>query len=131
MFGGRVIKHIQFQTAKWTLPEDLANSTGLHHVDFVTARDETYAGPGELPDVVFATLREDLSRRDFSINACAISILPETFGDLADPLNGRVDLEIGSIRTLHAASFVDDGTRLFRAVRYEQRTHLGEIGPWS
>lgn len=90
-------------------------------VDVVTARSERYHAPAVLPTVERATIEEDLRRRDFTINAMAVSLRRRDFGHLVDPFHGREDLEQGVIRVLHDASFVDDPTRIFRAVRYEAR----------
>jgi tRNA nucleotidyltransferase (CCA-adding enzyme) len=87
-------------------------------VNIATTRRETYPEPGALPEVEPASLAEDLGRRDFTINAMAIA-LPE--GTLVDPHGGRADLADGVIRVLHERSFVDDPTRLLRALRYEAR----------
>ncbi len=93
----------------------------LRRLDIATARKERYPQPAMLPEVEPATIFEDLWRRDFSINAMAICISPDKFGELVDPTGGHEDLRQGLIRVLHEKSFVDDPTRIFRAVRYEQR----------
>jgi tRNA nucleotidyltransferase (CCA-adding enzyme) len=90
-------------------------------LDLVTARGETYAKPGALPKVTPGTLKDDLSRRDFSINAMALSLASGAYGELIDPHQGRSDLEHRLIRILHFGSFRDDATRILRAVRYERR----------
>jgi tRNA nucleotidyltransferase (CCA-adding enzyme) len=90
-------------------------------IDVVTARTETYPSPGSLPRVSPGTINEDLTRRDFTINAMAVELNPRHFGELLDPHGGRKDLRAGLIRVLHDKSFVDDATRIWRAVRYEQR----------
>lgn len=90
-------------------------------LDLITARRETYAAPGALPTVVPGTLDDDLRRRDFTINAIALSLGPDDFGVIHDPLGGRGDLAAGIVRVLHAASFRDDPTRLLRAIRYAGR----------
>src|SRR5204863_195438 len=87
-------------------------------IDVATARTETYRAPAALPDVTFATLEEDLARRDFTINAIAASLAGSDFGRLIDPHHGRADLAARTIRVLHARSFLDDPTRIFRAIRY-------------
>lgn len=92
-----------------------------YHVDFVTARNETYAFSGALPRVSPASLREDLFRRDFTINAMAISLNRVDYGKLVDFDGGEKDLKSGLIRILHEKSFLDDPTRILRAVRFEQR----------
>jgi tRNA nucleotidyltransferase (CCA-adding enzyme) len=108
--GGEAIEHERFSTAT-------VRADGLT-VDLASTRRETYAEPGALPEVEPASLDEDLARRDFSVNAMAAS-LPA--GELRDPEGGRADLEAGVIRVLHPRSFIDDPTRLLRAVRYEAR----------
>ena len=98
----------------------LTRSDGLK-IDFVSARRETYPRPGALPLIRFGTILDDLHRRDFSINALAVSLNPATFGELVDRTNGLRDLQTGQIRALHDRSFIDDPTRIFRAIRYEGR----------
>jgi tRNA nucleotidyltransferase (CCA-adding enzyme) len=90
-------------------------------LDLATARKETYARPGALPAVTVGTFKDDLIRRDFSINAMAISLAVDDYGELIDPYQGRHDLEHRLIRILHPGSFSDDATRILRAARYEQR----------
>jgi tRNA nucleotidyltransferase (CCA-adding enzyme) len=90
-------------------------------VDFITARAETYARPGALPTVRPGAIRDDLARRDFTINAMAIELNPRHYGELIDPFSGRQDLDRKLIRILHKQSFSDDATRIWRAIRYEQR----------
>ena len=90
-------------------------------VDISTARRETYEHPGALPKVFPGTVEDDLARRDFSINAMAISLGEDSWGDVLDPHDGAADLERGLIRVLHSRSFEDDATRILRAVRYACR----------
>src|SRR5205823_14819736 len=90
-------------------------------VDVVTARTEFYDAPAALPTVEHATIREDLFRRDFTINAMAVSLKGDDLGRLVDPFGGRRDLDTSTIRVLHNLSFIDDPTRIFRAIRYENR----------
>ncbi len=90
-------------------------------IDLVTARRETYAKPGALPTVEASTIRDDLARRDFTINAMGVILTPEGPSQLMDPHGGLVDLETGLVRVLHPRSFMDDPTRLFRAVRFADR----------
>jgi tRNA nucleotidyltransferase (CCA-adding enzyme) len=111
---GRVRAHRKFGTAVVLYRED-------QRVDVVTARTEFYDAPAALPSVEHATIREDLFRRDFTINAMAVSLKGEDFGRLVDPFAGRRDLEAKTIRILHNLSFIDDPTRIFRAIRYESR----------
>jgi tRNA nucleotidyltransferase (CCA-adding enzyme) len=96
-------------------------SYGNFTLDMATARGETYAKRGALPLVTPGTLSDDLSRRDFSINAMAISLASNDYGELFDPHQGKSDLEHCLIRILHPESFRDDATRILRAIRYEQR----------
>ena len=90
-------------------------------IDIATARKESYEKPAALPTVRFSALKDDLQRRDFTINAMAASIDKANFGQLIDFFGGERDLEKGTVRVLHDASFIDDPTRIFRAVRFEQR----------
>jgi tRNA nucleotidyltransferase (CCA-adding enzyme) len=115
--GGRVTPHDKFGTA-------VVKYEGDERVDVVTTRTEFYDAPGALPTVERAGLREDLYRRDFSINAMAVSLDPADFGRLVDPFGGRDDLENRVLRVLHNLSFIDDPTRIFRAIRYEARYGL-------
>ena len=112
--GGRVRPHAKFATAVVLYGEG-------RRVDVVTARTEFYDAPAALPNIEHASIREDLFRRDFTINAMAISLKGEDFGRLVDPFGGRRDLESRAIRVLHNLSFIDDPTRIFRAIRYENR----------
>ena len=114
-YGGKLTPHFKFHTAIWHLPDS------DDFVDLITARKETYDRPGALPSVTPSTLADDLSRRDFTINAMALRLDGEGFGEIFDPLKGQTDLERGVIRVLHPRSFVDDPTRIFRAIRYEGR----------
>jgi len=91
------------------------------HIDFARARSETYGRPGALPRVRPGSLADDLFRRDFTINAMAVRLNPGCFGELIDIYGGMADLEQGLIRILHEGSFIDDATRIWRALRYEQR----------
>ena len=110
--NGRLTVHQRFGTATVT--------TESVTVDLVTARRETYNSPGALPDVEPGGIADDLARRDFTINAMAMP-LPASVGSLVDPHRGRADLEAGLIRVLHPGSFLDDPTRILRAVRYAAR----------
>ena len=115
--GGRVTVHPAFHTATWTLPATFDSST----LDLISARSETYTHPAALPTVKLGGIHEDLRRRDFTVSAMAIRLDGTHFGELLDPHNGQTDLERKWIRVLHPASFVDDPTRIFRAVRYASR----------
>lgn len=90
-------------------------------IDVATARTEYYEFPAALPKVEKSSIREDLYRRDFTINTLAICLNPGHFGDLIDYFGGRKDLENGLIRILYNFSFVEDPTRILRAIRFEQR----------
>jgi tRNA nucleotidyltransferase (CCA-adding enzyme) len=90
-------------------------------LDVATARCESYAHPTALPTVKPSSIKDDLYRRDFTINALAIRLNVRRFGELVDFYGGLRDLEHKVIRVLHARSFVDDPTRVFRAIRFEQR----------
>jgi tRNA nucleotidyltransferase (CCA-adding enzyme) len=111
--GGEITTHLQFSTAKLLWDRWSA--------DFATARLETYAKPGALPKVTPSSIDNDLSRRDFTINAMAVHLNPGEYGTLVDPCGGRNDLKKKVIRVLHEKSFTDDATRIWRALRYEQR----------
>ncbi len=104
----------RFATARLVFPDGLK-------IDIATTRRESYALPGVLPTVQPASIEEDLYRRDFTINAIALQLNPGQFGRLLDAYGGQSDLRARTIRVLHAGSFQDDPTRIFRAVRFEQR----------
>ena len=110
---GKLVTHPRFGTATF--------KQGAFSLDLVTARSESYAEPGALPTVKPGNIQDDLYRRDFSINAMAASIDPVRFGDLVDPYGGKSDLDRHLVRVLHQRSFKDDPTRVWRAIRYEQR----------
>ncbi|TES84922.1 MAG: CCA tRNA nucleotidyltransferase [Dehalococcoidia bacterium] len=110
---GKITTHPRFNTAKllwdnWS-------------VDLTTARTETYEKPGALPQITPGSLDEDLGRRDFTINAMALGLNPGLYGKPIDPHGGRDDLKNKLIRVLHENSFIDDATRIWRGLRYEQR----------
>lgn len=137
--GGRVTVHEKFGTALWILEKTIFDKSILDtekpnieyrisdtkyrisNIDLISARRETYAHPAALPDVTPSTLDDDLRRRDFTINTLSIRLDGNHFGELYDPHNGAADIAAGILRVLHAGSFLDDPTRIFRAVRYEQR----------
>jgi tRNA nucleotidyltransferase (CCA-adding enzyme) len=112
--GGRTREHAKFATAVVLYGDG-------ERVDVVTARTEFYDAPAALPAVEHASIREDLYRRDFTINAMAASLKAEDFGRLVDPFGGRSDLAAKTVRVLHNLSFIEDPTRIFRAIRYENR----------
>ena len=117
--GGRVRSHARFGTAKWIL--DDPTEYGIASVDFVSARTEFYGHPTALPEVERSSIRQDLHRRDFTINTLAICLDPGHWGELLDFYGGEEDLKQGIIRALHSLSFVEDPTRMLRAARFEQR----------
>ncbi|MEN6642028.1 MAG: hypothetical protein ABFE08_06245 [Armatimonadia bacterium] len=110
--GGSLTSHDRFGTAVLEL-EDL-------HLDFATARRETYPEPGALPVVEPAAIADDLVRRDFAVNTLAIR-LDRDADQLFDPLGGYQDLQAGILRGLHERTFSDDPTRIIRAARYAAR----------
>ncbi len=115
--GGRLRSHSQFNTWKLAIDDSV--------IDIAMTRRESYSHPGALPAVSPGSLEEDLSRRDFSINAMAISLSGPSWGRLIDPLGGERDVQERRIRILHQGSFVDDATRMLRAVRYAGRLAYG------
>ena len=104
----------RFATARLTFPNGLK-------MDIATTRRESYAQPAFLPTVQPASIEADLSRRDFTINALAVQLNPQQFGRMLDPYGGQRDLGAHTLRVLHDGSFQDDPTRIFRAIRFEQR----------
>ena len=90
-------------------------------LDVATARLEYYEYPAAMPTVELSSIKLDLYRRDFTINAMAIHLNPERFGTLVDFFNSQNDLKLHRISVLHNLSFVEDPTRIFRAIRFEQR----------
>lgn len=112
--GVTLVRHKRFGTASLILDKHFK-------VDFSTARREIYPHPGCLPVVSAGSLRDDLFRRDFTINAMAIEISKNNFGKFIDFFAGREDLSGRRVRILHPLSFIDDPTRILRAIRFEQR----------
>jgi len=113
VYPGKITIHPRFNTAKLQWNE--------WSVDLATARSETYAKPGALPSVKLESLESDLARRDFTINTMAVHLDPSHYGELIDLYGGGHDLEHKLIRILHEKSFIDDATRIWRGLRYEQR----------
>jgi tRNA nucleotidyltransferase (CCA-adding enzyme) len=113
-YKAKLVSHAQFLTHTLVFP-------GGRHLDIATARTETYPEPAALPVVEPASLQDDLYRRDFSINALALSLNSTDFGHLWDPFGGAEDLRAEQVRVLHANSFKDDPTRIFRAARFAGR----------
>ena len=126
--GGELSVFNIFKTAKITAPSQCPE---VDEIDFASCRSEIYENPGTLPTVKFSSISEDLTRRDFSINAMAINLadlcgqdegtLEKLKAKIIDLYNGYEDLKEKKIRVLHAESFVDDPTRLYRAIRYKVR----------
>lgn len=111
--GGQLAYHAAFGTCTLSLPEGLV-------LDLATAREEVYAHPGALPDVIPSTMRRDLSRRDFSVNAMAVRVAPGP-PRLLDPFGGQEDLARRELRLLHPLSFIEDPTRILRGARLAGR----------
>ena len=114
ILNAHLVKHRAFGTATVTKKDGLK-------IDIATCRKEFYPNPTELPIVRQGSIEDDLFRRDFTINAMACHIDFEKFGQFVDIFGGLRDLKDGRIRFLHEGSFVDDPTRIIRAVRFEQR----------
>jgi len=114
--GARVTIHRAFGTA-------VVRGPGVR-IDVAATRRERYPRPAALPIVEPAGIVDDLARRDFTVNALAAALTGRRFGEVLDPFGGRTDLASGRLRVLHPASFRDDPTRLFRAVRYAARLEL-------
>ncbi len=133
LYGGRVVSHKRFGTAKWKIQgihQELGKHLGIQSgdpldlpssLDFTSSRTEFYDYPTALPTVERGSIKLDLHRRDFSINTIAVRLDGRHFGDLYDHWGGLNDIKKGVIRVLHSLSFVDDPTRMLRAVRFEQR----------
>ena len=119
--SAHLTRHRMFGTATVVTPDKIK-------IDIATARRETYEHPGSLPAVTFGTIRDDLSRRDFSINAMAFSISKGNFGKLIDFFQGRPDLKNKTLRILHDLSFIDDPTRILRIIRFTERYNF-KISP--
>lgn len=111
--GLRCVRHPRFGTA--------TIRSGDFVLDLVTARSETYEHPGALPTVSPGSIDDDLRRRDFTVNAMALTLNGRRAGRIIDPLDGSAALNDGVVRVLHEGSFRDDATRTLRAVRYQQR----------
>ncbi len=131
--GGHLHIHRQFGTAKWIINRDVIkaldlslddNTGGVEFIDFATARTEFYKEPSVLPTIRQSSIKQDLHRRDFTINSMAIRLSPPPMGMLIDFYNGERDLKNKIIRVLHSHSFIDDPTRMLRAVRFEQRLNF-------
>ena len=113
-FSVKIKPHKEFATAKVIYPDGFK-------IDIATARLEYYKAPAALPIVEHSSLKLDLHRRDFTINTLAISLNKNTFGQLIDFFGAQRDIKEKTIRVLHSLSFVEDPTRVFRAIRFEHR----------
>lgn len=113
-WGARVRIHDRFKTAVIMMDDS-------YKIDVATARTEYYEYPAALPMVSDSSIKEDMFRRDFTINTLAICLNPDRFGELIDYYGGRRDIEQKVIRILYNFSFVEDPTRIMRAIRFEQR----------
>ena len=118
--------HGAFQTAALLWHKD--QTFGSLWVDIATARTEFYPYPAANPEVEASSIRQDLYRRDFTINALALRLTAPRAGELLDFFGGLLDLQVGQIRVLHANSFIEDPTRIYRAVRFAVRLGF-EIEP--
>jgi len=121
-FGGKLTSHARFGTARWYLDGSrFANPALPGFLDLISARQEFYEHPSALPTVEHGSIKLDLHRRDFTINTLALRLDGRHFGELHDYYGGLPDLKRRIVRVLHSLSFVDDPTRMLRAIRYEQR----------
>jgi tRNA nucleotidyltransferase (CCA-adding enzyme) len=131
-YGGRLTTHARFGTGKWLIAnirselakslDETENANDLpEFLDLITARTEYYTHPTALPTVERGSIKLDLHRRDFTINSLALRLDGNHYGELHDYWGGLNDLHQGLVRVLHPLSFVDDPTRMLRAVRFEQR----------
>jgi tRNA nucleotidyltransferase (CCA-adding enzyme) len=133
-YGGRIVTHSRFGTAKWRIGaerEELVRQLPAaiklraedlpEMLDLISARTEFYDYPTALPTVERSSIKLDLHRRDFTINTLALRLDGRHYGTLYDYWGGLTDLRRGLVRVLHSLSFVDDPTRILRAVRFEQR----------
>ena len=114
IFAARVESHEKFKTAIIFLENG-------KRIDVASSRVEYYERPAALPNVEPGSIRQDLARRDFTINTLALSLNRKNFGEIMDFFGGRKDLAAKKLKVLHKMSFIEDPTRIFRAVRFEQR----------
>lgn len=119
--NARISIHKKFDTAQVILPDNT-------RIDFATARTEYYTFPAAAPEIESSSIKNDLYRRDFTINAMAVKLNKNEFGKLLDFFGGRKDIKDKKIRVLHNLSFVDDPSRVFRAIRFAVRFDF-DIGP--
>lgn len=114
--GAELVEHQQFGTATLSFA-----GKANQRIDIASCRKESYSRPAAYPKVVAGKLRSDLVRRDFSVNAMAVSINDKSFGSLTDPFKGKADLSKGCLRVLHERSFIDDPSRILRGIRFMAR----------
>jgi tRNA nucleotidyltransferase (CCA-adding enzyme) len=126
--GGQVSSFKPFGTAKWKPDDETSKHLQVQlrqlpgHVDFASTRYEFYEHPTALPTVYTSSVKLDLQRRDFTINTLAVQLSPAaSFGRVLDFYGGLRDLQEGVIRVLHSLSFIDDPTRIIRALRFQRR----------
>ncbi len=112
--GAKLETHQKFGTSVLVLEDG-------QHIDIVTSRVEYYKKPAALPSIESGNIKQDLARRDFTINSLALSLNKKNFGEILDYFGGRQDLKNKKIKILHKMSFIEDPTRIFRAVRFEKR----------
>jgi len=112
--GCRINTHKKFGTAVIIYPDNFK-------IDVASARLEYYQTPAALPIVEKSSIKRDLARRDFTINTLAISLNPDNFGTMIDYFGANRDLKDKTIRTIHNLSFVEDPTRIFRAIKFSNR----------
>ena len=129
-FKASVEVHQHFGTATLHLLSSDRETAGpgsdfpVPRVDFATCRQERYPKPAAYPEVALGTLRQDLFRRDFTINAMAVALSPDEFGVLVDPYGGAADLRQRWLRILHDRSFIDDPSRILRGIRLARHFKL-------
>jgi len=119
--GGRFVYHSRFLTGTVQLLSTPDSRLPSSHIDVTQTRAETYERPAVLPTVRPASIVGDLGRRDFTINSMALELTPGSFGAFIDPFDGRADVTQHRVRVLHARSFIDDPTRIFRCIRFATR----------
>ena len=116
--GGRVRPHLKFKTAVVAFT---GSDNAPMHIDVATARLEYYEHPGALPTVELSSIKMDLFRRDFTINALAVQLNAKRFGMLVDPFGAQRDMKEKTLNILHSLSFIEDPTRILRAMRFMTR----------
>ena len=112
-FCAEILAYSEFGTCKIVLGEEM--------VDVAVARSEVYERNGALPTIMYSTVSHDLMRRDFTINSMAMPIISGELGPVIDLNQGFRDIDEKLLRILHHRSFLDDSTRIFRAIRYSER----------